>query len=130
MPNDSLPGIQDNKIIAGNPGISNDASTEEKINFPVLKRGPAVFYEDERHEIWIGLPLRIKVGEQEAVIDPLSLTVHLDRSKFDSLIYLSQDQRSLMEQEARKKSLEKSGLLTRANKVLGNAMSGIIKAVK
>lgn len=54
---------------------------EEKFIFPSLENGPSVCYENERHEIWIGLPLS-KIG------NPFYLLSSIDGSKTAALRYL------------------------------------------
>jgi hypothetical protein len=50
--------------------------------FPSLENGPAVVYENERHEVWVGIPF-------SKVPDPNMVTATLDRAKYEALMYLS-----------------------------------------
>ncbi len=71
---DSIPSVEVPK---------EEPKPEEKLVFPSLANGPAVVYENERHEVWIGLPL-------DKVMDPTMIMACIDRSKYDALVFLSQ----------------------------------------
>lgn len=55
----------------------------EDVTFPQLPNGPAVFYETERDEVWIGIPFK-QIGEPSFVL------AAIDRAKYEALIYLQQ----------------------------------------
>lgn len=83
--------------------VSTSAPTEspkqEQVAFPALGKGPAVFYETDKHEVWIGIPLNL-VGEPSFVL------AAIDRAKYEALIYLQQHMISV----AQRKQLEASPL--------------------
>lgn len=81
----------------------------EDLKFPALGNGPAVFYETERHELWMGIPF-------DKVNDPNMVTACLDRAKYESLIYLSNYHQTLM----RKKQLEISPLGGKIKKTMND----------
>ena len=58
------------------------APEPEEYKFPNIDKGAGVFYEDEKHQVWIGLPL-------EAFGDPTVLMAAIDGSKMAALTYLS-----------------------------------------
>lgn len=108
------------------------ASSESVVAFPVLQRGPAVFYETDRHEVWVGLPLRQMVptveGPVEVNVDAFSLAIHLDRAKYDTLIHLAADQKDLHEKRQRQQTFERTGLFTKIGNGLKQAASGLVLA--
>lgn len=64
----------------------------EDIKFPVLDKGPAVFYDDGSHQVWLGIPFKM-------VDNPLFVLTALDRAKQDVLMYLSRHQAEMMKAE-------------------------------
>lgn len=50
----------------------------KNIGFPMLDKGPAVFYDNAKHHVWIGLPL-------DQVNDPTMLMAAIDWSKLQTL---------------------------------------------
>ncbi len=92
MPTDTLdlPKIEEKpaEVTAAEPA-------KEEFKFPSLAKGAGVFYEDDKHEVWIGVPL-------EAASDPTVLMATIDGAKMSSLGYLIQYHQHL----ARKAALQ------------------------
>lgn len=72
---------------AGVPGAA--APAPDPVKFPDISKGPALFYEDERKEVWLGIPLM-------AVADPNLLVAAFDRAKWDALQHLARFQQQLI----------------------------------
>lgn len=111
--------------------MPDEIKSEETVVFPQLAKGSAVFYETERHEIWIGVPLRnaaqTKEGERiDVPIEPLLVSLALDRAKYEGVAYLMQDRGAFMEEQQRKQGLSKSGILTRASESLKSGLKNLV----
>lgn len=87
----------------------------EEYKFPSLAKGATVVYEDERHEVWIGIPL-------EAAADPVVLMASIDACKMSALGYLIQFHQHL----ARKAALQ----ITPAGKKIQNAAKTVFEGLK
>lgn len=109
--------------------LEESEKKELPVTFPGLGKGSSVFYETDRHEVWIGIPLRNAVTTQEGEtiqipIEPLLVSLALDRAKYESVAYLMQDRNSFVEDQQRKKTLTDKGILTRATESLSGAFKG------
>ncbi len=113
--------------------MPDETPAEAVVAFPALSKGPAVFYESERHEVWVGLPLRQTIAladglTQELPCDQLMTTLALDRAKYEAVLHLLHDRQELIEAHQRKQELSQSGVLTRVGAGLKHAAAGLVRA--
>lgn len=91
-----------------------EKSTESpSVGFPILDKGPAVFYDNDRHQVWIGLPL-------EQVNDPTMLMAAIDWSKLQTLAHRNDYIMQLM----KRKQFEASPTGERISKMLKGIWPG------
>ncbi len=72
---------QDAVAVAAEKAKATEPKPEEP-RFPSLANGPAVVYENERHEVWVGIPF-------DKIMEPTLVMACLDRAKYDALLFLS-----------------------------------------
>lgn len=88
---------------------------KEEPKFPSLEKGPALFYENDKHYLWLGIPFE-KIG------DPVFLMAAFDRAKFDALNYFGQYAMEMI----RRRQLQVSP----AGKRIADTMKGIFEKGK
>ncbi len=116
--------------------IPTEAIPEAPVNFPKVSKTAEAFYDDERHEVWIGVKLRATVKGKtkedgpvediEVNLDPMFTMACLDSVKPNVFQFLMQDGNELMQARARKKALSDNGILSRLSAGLGNIKKTLI----
>lgn len=86
------------------------------VRFPEMPNGPAVFYDDERSEVWVGIPFK-------QMDNAIFVTAFLDRAKFDTLAHLQKHQMKMIE-ESKKNKLHLPGRVKKSiSDIMGKAKS-------